>query len=55
MAAGALPAGIYPTNTAEECAYILNHSAAPVLLVQGPERLERILAKRSELPGCITS
>ncbi len=51
MAVGALPAGIYPTNTAEECAHILNHSAAPVVLVQNAERLERILAKRAALPS----
>jgi long-chain acyl-CoA synthetase len=51
MAVGALPAGIYPTNTAEECAYIINHSAAPVILVQNPERLERVLAQRSALPN----
>jgi long-chain acyl-CoA synthetase len=50
MAAGAMPAGIYPTNTAEECAYVINHSGSPVVLVQNQERLERILAKRSEMP-----
>ena len=51
MAVGAVPAGIYPTNTAEECAYVINHSRAPVVLVQNQERLDRILAKRSEMPA----
>jgi long-chain acyl-CoA synthetase len=51
MAVGAMPAGIYPTNTPEECAYVINHSGSPVVLVQNQERLDRILAKRPEMPG----
>ncbi len=51
MAVGALPAGIYPTNAPEECAYVINHSAAPVVLVQNREQLDKILVKRAELPG----
>jgi long-chain acyl-CoA synthetase len=51
MAVGAMPAGIYPTNTSDECAYVINHSGSPVVLVQNQERLDRILAKRSEMPG----
>ena len=51
MTVGAMPAGIYPTNTAEECAYVINHSEAPVVLVQNRERLGRILAKRDQMPA----
>jgi long-chain acyl-CoA synthetase len=51
MAVGAMPAGIYPTNTPEECAYVINHSESPVVLVQNQEQLAKILAKRAELPG----
>ena len=51
MAVGAVPAGIYPTNTTEECVYVINHSQAPVILVQNRERLGRILAKRDEMPA----
>ena len=51
MAVGAMPAGIYPTNTPDECAYVINHSGSPVVLVQNQERLDRIQAKRSEMPG----
>ncbi len=51
MAVGATPAGIYPTNTPEECAYVINHSESPVVLVQNQEQLAKILAKRAELPG----
>jgi long-chain acyl-CoA synthetase len=50
MAVGAMPAGIYPTNTPDECAYVVNHSEAPVILVQNQERLGRLLAKRAEMP-----
>jgi long-chain acyl-CoA synthetase len=34
MAAGTIPAGIYTTSSPSECAYILNHSEAPVVLVE---------------------
>ncbi len=51
MAVGAMPAGIYPTNTPEECAYVINHSRSPVVLVQNQERLDRVLAKRADMPG----
>jgi long-chain acyl-CoA synthetase len=51
MAVGATPAGIYPTNTPEECVYIIKHCESPVLLVQNLEQLEKIVAKRHELPG----
>jgi long-chain acyl-CoA synthetase len=51
MAVGATPAGIYPTNTPEECAYVIDHSESPVVLVQDQEQLSKVLAKRAELPG----
>lgn len=51
MAVGAVPAGIYPTNTPEECAYVIDHSESPVVLVQNLEQLDKILVKRSQLPG----
>ena len=50
MAIGAMPAGIYPTNSPDECAYVINHSRSPVVLVQNEEQLAKILEKRSELP-----
>jgi long-chain acyl-CoA synthetase len=51
MAMGAMPAGIYPTNSPEECAYVINHSRSSVVLVQNEEQLAKILEKRDELPG----
>jgi len=51
MAVGAMPAGIYTTNTAQECAYVIAHSESPVVLVENREQLSKILAKRPELPA----
>ena len=50
MAAGAVPAGIYTTSSPRECAYILNHSEAPVLLVENEVQWQKIAAVRDELP-----
>jgi long-chain acyl-CoA synthetase len=51
MAIGAMPAGIYPTNTPQECAYVVDHSGSPVVLVENREQLDKLLAMRSDLPG----
>jgi long-chain acyl-CoA synthetase len=50
MAAGAVPAGIYATSSPEECAYILNHSEAPVLLLDSDAQWQKIAAVREQLP-----
>ena len=50
MAAGAVPAGIYATSSPAECAYILNHSEAPVVLVENEAQWQKIAAVRHELP-----
>ena len=38
MAIGAIPAGIYQTCSPEEIEYILNHSEAPIVLVENQSR-----------------
>ncbi len=50
MAAGAIPAGIYTTSSASECEYILNHSEAPVVLVENAGQFEKIASVRDQLP-----
>ncbi|HKY78124.1 MAG TPA: AMP-binding protein, partial [Acidimicrobiia bacterium] len=50
MAAGAIPAGIYTTSSPQECAYILNHCEAPVILVENEAQWQKIAAVRDELP-----
>ena len=49
MAVGAMPAGIYPTSTPDECAYVLEHSGSPVVLVQNDEQLAKILGIRDDI------
>ncbi len=51
MAVGAMPAGIYATNTPRECAYVIAHSESPVVLVENMEQLDKIVSVRSDLPG----
>lgn len=51
IAAGALPVGIYTTNPAEECAYILRHAGAGVVVVENREQLEKLLSIRHRLPA----
>ncbi|MFV9671876.1 MAG: AMP-dependent synthetase/ligase [Acidimicrobiia bacterium] len=50
MAIGGMPAGIYPTSTPDECAYVLEHSRSPVVLVQNEEQLAKILEIRGDIP-----
>jgi long-chain acyl-CoA synthetase len=49
MAAGAVPAGIYTTSSPSECEYILNHSEAPVLLVEDATQWAKIASVRDQL------
>lgn len=48
MAAGGAPAGIYTTSSAEEIAYILDHSESPLILVENADQFRKVDAKRSE-------
>ncbi len=50
MAAGAVPAGIYATNSPEECGYIIGHSRAPVVLVENEEQWAKVDEMRGKLP-----
>jgi long-chain acyl-CoA synthetase len=50
MMVGAAPAGIYTTCSPDEVAYILNHSEAPVLLLENADQFKKVKAKQSELP-----
>jgi long-subunit acyl-CoA synthetase (AMP-forming) len=50
IAAGAIPAGIYTTNTAEQCQYVASHCAARVAFVENAEQLAKFRAVRDQLP-----
>ncbi len=51
MRVGGISAGIYATCSAEEIAYILNHSEAPIVVVEKPKHLERVLEQWPNIPA----
>lgn len=50
MTTGGAPAGIYTTCSPDEVAYILEHSEAPIVLVEDEAQWKKIEAKRDDLP-----
>ncbi|HZR95340.1 MAG TPA: long-chain fatty acid--CoA ligase [Gaiellaceae bacterium] len=50
MNVGAVVVGIYPTNTAPECAYILGHSEAVLAFAEDDEQRAKLDSVRGELP-----
>ena len=43
--AGAVPGGIYTTNSPEQCQYIAEHSEANIAIVENDEQLAKALAE----------
>ncbi len=50
MAAGGVSVGVYTTNSAEECQYVLSHSEARIYVVEDEEQLDKALRVRDECP-----
>lgn len=50
IAAGGMGCGLYPTSSAEQCRYIVEHSDAELVLVDTRAQLEKILSVRDRLP-----
>jgi long-chain acyl-CoA synthetase len=50
MSIGGAPAGIYATSPATEVRYIVNHTEAPVVLVENAAQLEKVRKERGNLP-----
>jgi long-chain acyl-CoA synthetase len=48
---GAVIVGIYFSNLADDCAYIINHSDAVVLFVENQKQLDKIKEVRDNLPN----
>jgi len=48
--AGGVGVGLYPTSSAEQIAYIINHSDAEFVLVDSRAQLEKALSVRDRLP-----
>lgn len=51
MAVGAVPAGIYTTNSPQECHYILDHAESPLLVLEDEGQWAKIEQIRHELPN----
>ncbi len=49
--AGGATSTIYPSSTAEECAFILSDSGAAIAFAENDEQVEKLSSRRSELPG----
>ena len=47
---GGTVVGIYLTNSAPQCQYILEHAEAPIVFVENRDQLAKIFAVRAELP-----
>ena len=50
MSIGAVVVGLYPTNTASECAYILGHSEAGLAFVEDDEQRAKLASVQEQLP-----
>ena len=48
---GAVTVPVYPTNTPEQIAYMLNHSGARMVFVSGKFQYSKLLKVRESLPG----
>jgi long-chain acyl-CoA synthetase len=51
VCAGGATTTLYPSNTAEECAFILADAGAGVAFVENAEQLAKLRSRRAELPG----
>jgi long-chain acyl-CoA synthetase len=51
LCAGACTSAIYPSSTAEDCAFILADSGAVVAFVDTGEQVAKLASRRAELPG----
>lgn len=48
--AGGVPAGIYTTNSPDQCRYVAEHSESNIAVVENEEQLEKFLQFREDLP-----
>lgn len=48
--AGARPAGIYTTNSPEQCEYVASHGEAQIVVCENPDQLAKFMEVRDNLP-----
>jgi len=51
MSVGAIVVGLYPTNSATECAYILDHAEVVLALAENDEQADKLESVRARLSG----
>jgi long-subunit acyl-CoA synthetase (AMP-forming) len=51
IAAGGVPAGVYPSSSAEQCAYIIEHSRSSLVVVSTPEQLDKVSGLLGKVPS----
>ncbi len=51
LCAGGATTTIYPSNTPEECAYILNDSASRYVFAENDEQIDKLLSVKEQLPS----
>lgn len=51
IGAGGISVGIYPTNSPEQCEYILKHSESKCILIDTQDQLQKILRIKDNLRG----
>jgi long-chain acyl-CoA synthetase len=50
ISVGAITVGIYPTSTAEQCAYILKHADVQICIVEDVDQLARLQTIQKQVP-----
>ncbi|MFI6813865.1 AMP-dependent synthetase/ligase [Nonomuraea sp. NPDC050328] len=50
LATGAATTTIYPSNTADECAYVINDSGTRLVIAENDEQVAKLLSVRKDLP-----
>ncbi len=51
ISVGAIPAGVYATNSPEQCSYIAGHCEASVAFVENDEQLQKFKEIKDQLPN----
>ena len=51
LASGTISVSIYPTNSAEECHYVLSHSESKAVFVEDAEQLAKVREVQGDLPN----
>jgi long-chain acyl-CoA synthetase len=51
MSIGAVVVGLYPTSSASECAYVLEHSEAVIAFTEDDEQTRKLVSVRGSLPA----